>query len=187
MVHEINSFKIRLKNSCPLWTVSDISTHDRNAVTACVFISKVLRPWCVFGDKSTPALSLRSHFSFHKLVIVPRSDAEGYCLSAGAPACSGTRSTGWTWTRTPGPAVPTRHLARTRAHARTHTQNTHAHTPRLSLFWPFKFGTMTRKNPEVNNVVVRKAFCTIDCASLKIKFSICCCLTPKPSIKAKLI
>lgn len=48
-VHENNSFKIRfLKSSCPLRTVSEISTHDRDAVTECVFIRKELRPWCVF-------------------------------------------------------------------------------------------------------------------------------------------
>lgn len=58
-----------------------------------------------FGDTSP----VYSAVSFHELVIVLWSDAEGYCLSAGAPACSGTESTGWTWARTPGPAV-LRHL-----------------------------------------------------------------------------
>lgn len=43
-----------------------------------------------FGDTSP----VYAPISFHELVIVPWSDAEGYCVSAGAPAWSGTESTG---------------------------------------------------------------------------------------------
>lgn len=61
----------------------------------------------VFCD--TSPLSFHTH-SLYELVIVPWSDSECYCLSAGAPVSSGTGRTRWTWTQVPSSYTLTHHL-----------------------------------------------------------------------------